>query len=138
SEDDLSGDQLLPDVLEAHGRLVERDPETRGDRVERVRGRDAARDAAPPPLARQQVPEEERQDLVGLNVAPAAVADAEAVRVPVARQAQPRARAAHVFGEPHELLLAALRRLAAEEGIGLRVQPRELRARLFEPGVEEA
>ena len=93
AEDDLAGDQLLADVLEADRRLVEGNAEARGDRVERVRGRDAPGDAAAAPLAREQVPEEQREDLVGLDVDAARVADAETVRVSVAGEAQARAPA---------------------------------------------
>ncbi len=91
AEDDLSGDQLLADVLEADRRLVERHAELLRDRVERVRRRDASGDAAAPPLAAEQVEEEERQDLVGRDVRPGLVADAEAVRVAVAGEAEARA-----------------------------------------------
>ena len=62
-EDDLARDQLLADVLEADRRLVERHAELLRDRVERVRRRDAAGDAAAAALAAEQVPEQERQDL---------------------------------------------------------------------------
>ena len=91
--------------------------------------RDAPGDAAPPPFAADEVAEHEREDAVRRDVPAALVADAEPVGVAVAREAETRPAGEDLFGEPDQLLLAALRRQSAEERIALRIQARETRPR---------
>ena len=90
-----------------------------GERVDQVGGGDALGDAVPPAARFDQVVEEQRDDVVGLDEGAVAVDDAEAVRVAVGGDDQSRADLLHLFLRIAEQMVVRLGRVAAEEHIAV-------------------
>ncbi len=138
AEDDLPVEQQLADVLEPDRRLVERHARTFGDGVEGVRRRHAAGDAAAPPL--RPTRSAARSDRISLGCTYAPVSSQMPKRSASPSQARPSREPVRRISSAssRELRLAALGRPAAEERVGIGVEPRKSRSRLLQVGVEKS
>ena len=109
----------LANVLEADRSLVERHLVEVGESVNQVGGGHTLGHAVAPAARLNQVVEQQRDDVVGLDEGAVSIHNAEAVGVAIGGNAESRANLAHLRLGVAEQVIVGLGRMAAEEDVAV-------------------